>query len=73
MKIIIQDQEEKVILSDDNLNNPNFVDVEFYDKTVESKDNPRGFIAEKTVSLEELKLAVDAFYQKKLNQGQQYT
>lgn len=67
MKIEIKDQEDIIILSDEELNNPNFIDIEFYDKTVKSEDNPRGYVAEKTVNLEELKLAVDAFYQKKLN------
>lgn len=67
MKIEIKDQEDIIILSDEELDNPNFIDIEFYDETVKDNGNELGYVAEKTVNLEELKLAVDAFYQKKLN------
>mgnify|MGYP001588615081 CR=1 FL=1 len=66
MKIIIKDETQQAIISNDELDNPNFVDVEFLDEEVIDVDNPRGFVAEMTIPLEELKRAVDAFWEIKI-------
>ena len=63
MKIIITDEGEQAIVSNEELDNPNFVDIEFLNDLVKDKDNPRGYVAEMTIPLEELKRAVDAFWE----------
>lgn len=67
MKITLKDETQTLIISDEELNNPNFVDLEFLDEEAIDKDNPRGYITEITVPLEDLKCATDAFWQKKMN------
>ena len=64
MKITIKDEGCSAVLSNEELDNPNFVDVEFLDeKVIDTEDNPRGHVAEMTIPLEELKRAVDAFWE----------
>jgi hypothetical protein len=70
MEIKLKNEEETLILSDEELDNPNFVSLEFYDEDLANKDNEKGFIVEAIVDVEELKLAIDAFYQRKLNNKQ---
>lgn len=67
MKIELKDETQKLILSDEELDNCNFIDLFLYDEMAKDKDNPRGFVSEYTASLEDLKCAVDAFWTKKLN------
>lgn len=43
MKIIIKDESQKLIISDEELNNNNFIDLELYDEEAIGKDNPRGY------------------------------
>lgn len=67
MKIELKDESQTLILTNEELDNPDFVDLELYDDEAKDEDNLRGYITEFTASLEDLKCAVDAFYQKKLN------
>ena len=62
MKIEISDESLKLIITNEELDNANFVDLELYDDEAKDKDNPRGYITEFTAPLEELKCAVDAFW-----------
>ncbi|MDD5353490.1 MAG: hypothetical protein PHS93_10040 [Candidatus Omnitrophica bacterium] len=63
MNIEIVDEEQKLILSNEKFNNLNFVDVVLCDERAKDKDNPRGYVAEMSVPVEELKRAVDAFWE----------
>lgn len=63
MKIEIRDEYFTLILSNDELDNDNFVDIELLGDEAKNEDNPRGYLGEGTVPIDELKSAVDAFYQ----------
>lgn len=67
MKIELKDESQTLILTNEELDNPDYIDLDIYDDEAKGEDNLRGFITEFTVSLEDLKCAVDAFYQIKLN------
>ena len=67
MIITIKEETQKLILSNEELNNPNFVDLELYDEEVKDEDNPRGLISECTMPIGELKHAIDAFWDIKEN------
>jgi hypothetical protein len=66
MKISITDETQTLNLSNEELDNHNFVDLEITDTSVaDPEENPRGLVAECTMPIEELKQAVDAFFRLK--------
>ena len=67
MKIEIKDDKQTLIITNEELDNANFIDLELYDDEAKDKDNPRGYITEFTAPLKELKCAVDIFWALKLN------
>ena len=67
MKITIKDDTQKLVITNEELDNPNFVDLELYDEEAQNEDNPRGYVSECTMPLEELKHAIDAFWNIKEN------
>ncbi len=67
MKVELKDDTQTLIITNEELDNANFVDLELYDEQAKDKDNPRGYITEFTAPLEELKCAIDAFWQIKLS------
>ena len=68
MKITIIDEDDTLILSDEELDNDNFIDLEILNELAKDKDNPRGHVAECTVPVDDLLCAVQAFTNKrKLN------
>lgn len=62
MQIKIKDETQTLTLSNEELDNDNFVDIELCDDEVKDNDNPRGLVSECTMSIDELKAGVDAFY-----------
>ena len=62
MKIEIRDDEDTIILSNDELDNANFVEVELLSDLRKDEDSPRGFVGGMTVSIEDLKAAIDSFW-----------
>ena len=67
MKIEIKDDEQTLVITNEELDNANFVDLELYDDEAKDKDNPRGYITEFTAPLEELVVAVNCFWNIKKN------
>ena len=68
MKIEITNDEQKLVISTEELNNLNYVDLELYNINDINTDNPRGFVCDITVPIDELKAGVDAFMQLKLEE-----
>mgnify|MGYP001592062565 CR=1 FL=1 len=67
MIITIKEETQKLILSNEELDNPNFIDLELYDEEVKDEDNPRGLVSECTMPIEELMVAVNCFWNIKEN------
>jgi hypothetical protein len=63
MEIRIKDDGFELILFNDELDNDNFIDLKLYgDEARCCKENTKGHLGQGTVSIDELKSAVDAFY-----------
>lgn len=67
MKIEIKDDSQTLIVSNEELDNLNFIDLELCDSSIKDEDNKRGHVSECTMPIEELKCAVDAFWKIRMN------